>query len=306
MVKPMLAKASELPVGDDWLYEIKWDGVRCVAEIVDGQVTMTSRSAKTDWTQQFPAIMEALERLPFDVVLDGEIVTPDENGHTFGLAAGAGSRVAARLIVFDVLECFGTSTRAMPLDDRRKLLDEVISPVLAHEGPGVLEVSPTFSDGEGLAIWVAANGLEGIVAKRRSSRYIEGRRGDEWLKWKVRREQEFVVCGWTAGKNGRSGRIGGLVLGLYDDDGSLVYCGRAGMAEKHDEEMERALTQLAKPCPFPAVPKEEREATWVEPELVVQVEYQRWTDEGRLQHPVMKSIRHDKEPRDVTTATAER
>ena len=307
-IRPMLAKAGELPVGDGWLYEVKWDGVRCVAEVVDGTVSMQSRSAKTDWTQQFPAIAEALERLPFDVVLDGEIVTPDENGYTFGLAAGAGSRVAARFVVFDVLSCFGTDTMAMPLDDRRKVLD-VIAPALAAEGPGVLELSPTFTDGEALLDWVAARGLEGIVAKRRSSRYIEGRRGDEWLKVKVRREQEFVVCGWTPGKNGRAGRIGGLVLGMYAEDGTLVYCGRAGMAEKHDDEMEKLLGfapfMAAQWCPFLTVPREERDAFWVKPEVVVQVAYQRWTDEGRLQHPVMKAIRHDKEPREVTTAGKE-
>jgi len=302
--RPMLAKAGKLPVGDDWLYEVKWDGVRCVATIDGGAVTMQSRSSLTDWTQQFPGIAAALARLPFDAVLDGEIVTPDENGYTFGLAAGAGSLVPARLIVFDVLSCFGTSTKAMPLSDRRKVL-QVIAPALAAEGAGVLEVSPSFSDGETLLAWVAARGLEGIVAKRKSSRYIEGRRGDEWLKVKVRREQEFVVCGWTPGKNGRTGRIGGLVLGQYDEDGDLVYCGRAGMAEAYDGAMERALTQLAAPCPFAAFPIQEREATWVKPEVVVQVAYQRWTDEGRLQHPVMKAIREDKHPRDVTVAGRE-
>ena len=298
-VKPMLAKAGELPVGDGWLYEIKWDGVRCTATVVDGVVSMQSRSALTDWTQQFPAIAEALGRLPFDVVLDGEIVTPDESGHTFGLAAGAGSRVAARLVVFDVLSCFGSDTKAMPLTDRRKVL-EMLGPAFAAEGPGVLEISPTFTDGEALLGWVATHGLEGIVAKRKSSRYIEGRRGDEWLKVKVRREQEFVVCGWTPGKNGRAGRIGGLVLGMYDRyDGSLVYCGRAGMAEAYDAELEAALLPRSE-TPFPVVPREERDAYWVEPELVVQVAYQRWTPEGRLQHPVMKSIRRDKDARDVT------
>jgi len=308
--KPMLAKKSELPVGDDWLYEIKWDGVRCTAAVdttADGDpiVEMRSRSAKTDWRGQFPEIVRALARLPFDVVLDGEIVTPDDNGYTFGLAAGAGSRVPARFVVFDVLELFGTDTKRMPLEDRRKLLDE-ISPALAAEGPGVLEVSPTFSDGETLLAWVAQRGLEGIVAKRKSSRYFEGRRGDEWLKVKVRQEQEFVVCGWTPGKNGRAGRIGGLVLGMYDDDGALAYCGRAGMAEKYDDELERMLTEVLQPCPFPSTPKEEREAIWVTPNVVIQVAYQRWTDEGRLQHPVMKSIRHDKDARDVTLAGAER
>lgn len=310
VIAPMLAKDAkgEVPVGDGWLYEIKWDGVRCVAEVVDGKVAMTSRSAKTDWTEQFPAIAKALARLPFDVVLDGEIVTPDENGHTFGLAAGAGSKVAARLVVFDVLECFGSDTKAMPLTDRRKVLD-TLTPALAAEGPGVLEVSPTFTDGEALLGWVATHGLEGIVAKQKTSRYIEGRRGDEWLKVKVRREQEFVVCGWTPGKNGRVGRIGGLVLGMYDDNGELVYCGRAGMAEKYDAELERewlaGTGTIPQRCPFPRMPKEEREATWVVPELVIQVAYQRWTPEGRLQHPVMKSIRRDKDARDVTKEGAE-
>jgi len=289
----MLAKAGELPVGDGWLYEIKWDGVRCTATIEDGQVTMQSRSSKTEWKVQFPAIAEALAELP-NCTIDGEIVTPDEAGNTFGLAAGAGSARAACLVVFDVLEFQGIDVRPYPLEQRRALAEGLIE---GSDAP-VLQFSPSFDDGEALQAWVVDRGLEGVVAKRKGSRYIEGRRGETWIKAKVRQEQEFVVVGWTPGKNGRTGSIGGLVLGYYDGP-NLVYAGRAGQDPKLDREMEARLQNVAR-SPLAETPKDApRDVTWVVPEIVVQVAYQRWTEDERLLHPALKRVRDDKNPRDV-------
>jgi len=292
-VKPMLAKAGELPVGDGWLYEIKWDGVRCTATIVDGEVTMQSRSSKTEWKVQFPAIARALAELP-DCVIDGEIVTPDEAGNTFGLAAGAGSARAACFVVFDVLELGEVDCRPYPLEQRRGLAEAIV----AGSGDTALQFSPSFDDGEALQAWVVDRGLEGIVAKRKGSRYIEGYRGELWLKVKVRQEQEFVVVGWTPGKNGRTGRIGGLVLAYYDGP-NLVYAGRAGQDEKLDREFESRFQNVER-SPLAETPKDApRDVTWIAPEVVVQVAYQRWTEDERLLHPALKRVRDDKNPKDV-------
>jgi bifunctional non-homologous end joining protein LigD len=149
------------------------------------------------------------------------------------------------------------------------------------------------------------NRLEGIVAKRRSSPYRQNSRAGEWVKVKVRPEQEFVVVGWTPGKNGRAGRIGGLILAYYDGD-DLVYAGRAGGGDQFDRELETKLATVDE-SPLAVVPKAvPRERTWVHPDLVVQVAYQRWTEDGVLWHPVLKTIRDDKSPRQVTKEGLER
>jgi len=290
----MLAKADELPLGRGWQYEVKWDGVRCTATVSEGRVAMQSRSAKTDYAKRYPQIAAQLAQL-YDGVYDGELVTLDENGETFGLSRGS----EPALVLFDVIESEGHDQRGRPLSDRRELLEAILA---EFDELDRLVLSPVFYDGEALLEWAEQRGIEGIMAKRRSSRYREGSRTGDWVKVKVRPEQEFVVCGWTDGKGSRRGRIGGLVLGYYDDSGALVYCGRAGCRTDHDQRIARALSPRAT-APFErGVPKEERDAHWCEPELVVQVAFQRWTDDGRLWHPSFKRIRDDKEPRDVGRA----
>ena len=173
-------------------------------------------------------------------MIDGEIVTPDENGHTFGLGAGAGSTRHARLIVFDVLEALGSNCPPDAAHGSAQGAGRSAAPRVHRRSDRRLA---EFDDGKTLLDWVAEHGLEGVVAKKRGSRYLDGTRQGQWLKIKVRREQEFVVCGWTPGKNGRAGRIGGLVLGMYDDDGRLTYCGRAGMDTNFDAELEEASSE---------------------------------------------------------------
>lgn len=292
-VRPMMAKVGELPAGDGWQYEIKWDGFRCVATVKDGVVTMQSRSAKTELSDRFPNVARDLATLP-DCVIDGEVVVFDEDGFTFGIPAADGR--AGSLVAFDVLEDDGESVRHLPLRERRQILKRLL-----HDAPESLGVSPAFDDGEQLLGWCAERGLEGIVAKRTESRYAEGTRRGEWLKIKLRVEQEFVVCGWTDGKNGRTGRIGGLVLG-YWDDGVLRYAGRTGSRDDHESLLRERL--VAGDCPLTAgVPGEERGAHWVEPTEVVQVAFQRWTDDGRLWHPIFQRMRDDKDAADVVRET---
>jgi bifunctional non-homologous end joining protein LigD len=163
------------------------------------------------------------------------------------------------------------------------------------------------SDGAGLLAAVRQRGLEGVVAKRLDSRYEAGRRSAAWRKVKVRRGQEFVVGGWRAGEGNRSGTIGSLLVGYFEGD-ALVYAGRVGSGLTGNEitELERLFARSRRArCPFDPLPTrdEQRGATWVEPQLVVQVGFGEWSHDDRLRHPVYLGRRADKEPHDVIRET---
>jgi bifunctional non-homologous end joining protein LigD len=291
---PMLAKAGDLPTdGDKWLYEVKWDGYRGIATVKDGAVTIQSRSGKSDLTERFPEIVGALSTLT-DCVLDGELVAIDGNGDsTFETLHR--SNGATRYIVFDVLEVQGHGVTGMTLQGRRELLEKVV------EQGTYLAVSPAFNDGQELLDTVIERGLEGIVAKLRASRYVEGSRTEAWTRVKIRNEQEFLVAGWTPGEGARAGTIGALVLALIED-GEVVYVGKAGSGMT-DADMPLLLSRMTERAtsPLREIPKDlGRDVTWVEPVLVVQVAYQRWTEDSRLWHPSFKGIRDDKAAKDVT------
>lgn len=289
---PQLCKAEELPAGGTWSYEIKWDGQRGVATINDGQVYLQSRSGKTDLTGRYPDVVEELSTLP-NCVLDGELVVlGDELGL---LPEGCEPDPVARFIVFDVLVEGDQETTARPLSERREILELLV--------PGGCYVarSPVFTDGEKLLEFVTEHGLEGIVAKQNDSRYVEGGRGPTWLKIKIRNEQEFVVLGFTEGEGARAWAFGALVLGAHDEAGELVYCGKVGTG--WDDAKLGEIKGLMEPLVsdlhhYPGMPRDVK-ATWLRPELVVQIAFQRFTDDGLLWHPSYKYVREDKEPRDV-------
>lgn len=283
----MAAKADLMPTGPGWSYEVKWDGVRCVARIERGTVSMQSRSGKSNFVAVAPHVAEQLAQLA-DCVIDGELVELDADG----LSYGARGERPKSLVVFDVLEVAGQSVRHLPLTDRRT----IVRKLLEESGPD-LAVSPVFDDGPKLMAWAAEKGIEGIVAKRNDSRYMDGSRTGVWVKLKVRNEQEFVVAGWVEGKNGNAGKIGGLLLAVHDD-GRLVYCGRAG-ARGEDQAALRAM-RVRPTSPLDAKKPTTKDVTWVEPETVVQVQFQRWTEDGMLWHPVCKRIRDDKPASEVT------
>lgn len=304
-IAPMLCADGALPLGPGWTYEIKWDGYRAVARIVGGRVALMSRSGKTDYAEQFPQIAAELATLP-DCVLDGEIVVLDGNGGgQFSALAGAAKGVAS-FIAFDVLESTRAGSndpndlRALPLETRRNHLAELL------DGRGLLLVarSPVFHDGPTLLAYVRENGMEGIVSKRDGSRYEDGGRSGAWVKTKVRLEQEFVVVGYAAGEGRRVSTFGALYLGYYDADGVLVPCGKVGTGFD-DAELDRlaaamgALRADAPACPVGLSGPDRAAATWVKPELVVQVAFQRWTEDGSLWHPSYQGQRHDKDAADV-------
>lgn len=295
-VAPMLAKAGELPTGARWTYEIKWDGYRGIAHLDGaGNVKLQSRSAKTDYTDTYPEVVADLRNL-CECVLDGELVVLDEDGHSSFQNAGVGSYV-----VFDLLEVLGTDVRNRPLVERRELL----ATLLRDAGLRHVSMSPVFPDGEGLLEWAAERKLEGIVAKQADSRYREGSRAGEWVKIKLRCEQEFAVIGWKPGEGARAGTVGSLLLAVRDG-GRWTFVGRVGSGG--DWNQWASFTSLAKASvgvqqTFDlglAAAAELRDVTWVHPARapVVEVRFQRWTEDGRLWHPSIVGVRRDKEATD--------
>jgi bifunctional non-homologous end joining protein LigD len=299
-VAPMLAKAGDLPTGPEWLYEIKWDGFRGVATCQRGSVTLQSRSAKSDLTVAFPAIAEDLAEVLADVdcILDGELVVLDVHGNSSFQGLTGSGRMGPSYVVFDVLEWDGVDTRDWPLEARRELLHEQIE----SRPFQTVAISPAFDDGAALLAWAEDQGIEGVVAKKRQSTYREGKRLDVWTKVKLRHVQEFAVVGWLAGEGTRAGAAGSLLLAVYED-GGWQYVGRVGTGQELD--FWRTVTKLAAgdrviPADQPIPRRMAREARWVTPQLVVQVEFQRWTEDGSLWHPSVVGVRTDKQPHDCT------
>jgi bifunctional non-homologous end joining protein LigD len=293
--RPMLATAVEaVPHGDGWLFEVKWDGFRALAVVRGGDVQLVSRNGN-DLTDRFRPVARALQhavRSP-NVVLDGEVCALDDDARpSFGaLQAGTGSLV---YYAFDLLELDGSPVISHPLEDRRRLLEGVLT---ADAG---IRISATFEDGDGLLDAVGQQGLEGVVAKRRSSSYQPGRRSRDWLKVKTTGRQEFVIAGYTRGEGRRAVGFGSLVLGIHEA-GTLRWVGNVGTGFT-ESELERLLSRL-RPLerreppfdPVPRMPKVRRDSVvWVDPVLVAEVRFAEWTREGRLRAPVYVGLRDDK------------
>jgi bifunctional non-homologous end joining protein LigD len=286
------------PEGDEWLHEIKHDGYRIVARLDEGEAQLVSRNGK-DWTKEFPEVARAVHRLQAGtVVLDGEVAAVLPNGATsFQELQKRGARGAAPIayFVFDLLHLDGWDLRGVPLEARKEVLRRLL------EG-----ASDTlrFSDhvrGQGGAFFevARASGLEGVISKRADSPYREGRGGD-WRKAKCRLTQEVVIGGYTDSSDG--GSIGALLVGFHEDE-RLVYAGKvgSGLAGRLLADLEHRLeARPRKTMPFEAVPPEHRRGVhWVEPDLVAQVEFSEWTDEGRMRQPVLLGLREDREARHV-------
>jgi len=313
LVKPMLAVPGELPEEDDgWAFEMKWDGVRAVAYVDGGRVRLMSRN-DLDVTRSYPEVAGMGEQLgSVQAVLDGELVTFDERGAPdFGRLQQrmhvADVAVARRLaktvpvvyLVFDVLHLDGRPTVDLPYDERRALLDGLGLAGRSWQTP------PSF-DGPGADVLAASreNGLEGVVAKRRTARYRPGARSPDWRKVKHVRMQEVVLVGWRPGKGARAETLGALVLGVHDDAGTLRPAGSVGtgFTRRMLDDLLARLTRIERrSSPFeerlPAA--ETRDVHWVSPELVGEVQFAEWTSDGRLRHPSWRGLRPDKSASDV-------
>lgn len=308
---PMLAQIGTpgLVHGDDWALEMKWDGVRAIVDARD-ELRLISRRG-LDTTGTYPELASLAELGP--AILDGEIVAMDSRGRPsfsrlqqrMGLTdptdvAAARGKYPVQIVLFDLLEFEGRDLTSLPFRERREALE-----VVGEGGlPENVRLSPIFEGAIDSVLEASAeHGLEGVVAKRLSSRYEAGKRSGAWLKIKHERTQEVVVGGWRSGKGSRENTVGSLLLGIPDDDGGLRYAGRVGtgFSERDLAEIAKKLHRLErKTTPFGDIPRQDTvDAHWVQPKLVGEVRYGEWTDAGRLRHPVWRGWRPDKEPQEV-------
>jgi bifunctional non-homologous end joining protein LigD len=300
---PMLATlAEEVPRGEGWTSEIKWDGYRIISTLAGGDAELRTRKDQ-DYTQRFENVARALPKAlkTPDCVVDGEVCALDEDGRpSFSAMQQAGPGTPIVYYVFDLLEVDGEPLIDLPLAERRERLEQLLD-----RRNQTVRLSEAFDDGNALLEAAKQQRLEGIMAKRLDSRYLPGRRTRDWLKIKARNRQEFVIVGYTRGKGRREGTLGSLILGVYQG-GELVYAGNCGTGFT-DREIDRLLAKL-RPLerdtpPFRIVPKMPRvrkgDVVWVEPKLVAEVEFVEWTHDGHLRAPAYKGLREDKDPQDV-------
>jgi bifunctional non-homologous end joining protein LigD len=312
VIHPMLATLVDKPFdGQDWLFEIKWDGYRAITFLENGSVRLVSRN-QNDMTAAYPE----LRAIPDSVkartaILDGEIVALDEQGRpSFSLmqqrtGVGEGGRRIRRTrddipvvyYVFDLLYLDGYNLMPAPLERRKELLASIVAP------GDVIRYSDHYV-GNGKALFAAATEreLEGIVAKRRSSPYLQ-KRSSDWLKIKIVKRQECVIGGYTDPRGSRE-HFGSIVLGLYDDQGRLVPVGQAGSGfteESHAAMWKRLHALESKRSPFFGKVESITPAHFVKPELVAEIKFTEWTHEGqsggmKMRAPVFEGLRFDKKP----------
>ena len=301
---PMLATLERtVPKGDDWVYEVKWDGYRAIVYVHGGDVALVSRNGN-DLTKRFESVAKAIGkavRTP-NAVLDGEVCALDENGRaTFSAMQQGLAGTRYIFVAFDLLEVDGEPIVDEELTERRRSLTKLID-----KRQKVVQVSETFDDGEALYRAAVEQHFEGIVAKRARSPYQPGRRSRDWLKIKTHGNEEFVIGGYTKGEGRRANSFGSLLLGEYDDEGTLRYVGNVGtgFSEREIERLLRLLRPLETATPpFDPVPKPPRvrrgDIRWVEPRLVAQVEFVERTHDNRLRAPSYQGLREDKAPEEV-------
>ena len=307
-IEPMLARTGELPRGDGWAFEVKWDGVRAIGFAEGGRLRLASRLGR-DITPRYPELRELGRALGArEAVLDGEVVAFGDDGRPsfqrlqrrMHVTSEAQVRRLARsdpvaYVIFDLLFLDGHSLLALPYEERRARLRE-----LDLQGPAWQTPAHHVGDGAALLEAARAQGLEGIVAKRLDCPYTPGRRSPAWVKVKNFRSADVVIGGWLPGEGRRSGRLGALLVGFYEDR-SLRYAGRVGTGFT-ESELTRLGTLLA-PLARDDSPFEgrqpPRESRFVEPELVCRVDYGEWTQSLTLRHPAYKGLRDDVAPADV-------
>jgi bifunctional non-homologous end joining protein LigD len=323
-LRPMLAVTGAVPRDmANWALELKWDGVRALAYIERGKVRLMSRTER-DITVTYPELARlGSATLPKQLtsttpaphkqlLLDGEIVVFGEGGwpefealqprmhvSSASQAAMLAGQNPVTYLIFDVLQLDGRPLMDLAYSERRALLDG-----LELNGP-FWQTPPWFPGEDFSAVQQVsrAQGMEGVVAKRLDSRYVPGVRTDHWRKIKNTHTQEAVVAGYKPGKGNRTGQVGSLLIGVHDASG-LIYAGHVGTGF-NDETLRmlgdklRPLRRAGSPFDGPVPPEHARPAVWVEPRLVIQVAFDRWTKAGRMRAPVYKGLRDDIDPKDV-------
>ncbi|HWV72994.1 MAG TPA: DNA ligase D [Pseudosphingobacterium sp.] len=297
-IRPMLCTLVKDPMdSDEYLYEIKWDGYRIVSFVENGKVSMHSRST-LDYTAKYPLVEKALKSLKHDVIIDGEVVVFNDEGKPDfdAIQLYNGHETPIQYCVFDLLWLDGQDLREFPLFERKDLLRKLIA------GKGVFRFSESFDDGPALYQQMLESNLEGIVAKRKDSHYVEGDRGYSWLKTPTRKRQEFVIGGWAESDKVRSFKS--LLFGAYEN-GKFIWIGRSGGGYKQ-KEMPGILKKLQaieideSPFANKVLDTKGAKMHWVKPQLVANFEFATWTKTGRIRKPAtFLGFRLDKKPKQV-------
>jgi bifunctional non-homologous end joining protein LigD len=320
-VEPMKPRLVETPPkGGDWLYELKFDGIRAIAVKNGSKVTLLSRN-RNELHTRFPAIADAVKKLSIqECVIDGEIVALDEKGRSsFQLLQAhemEGRKPPICYYVFDLMQLEGRSLIKLPLTQRK----EILAKICENVGDPIRFSGEIGSDAKKLLDEVKRRGLEGIVGKQRNSVYEPGRRSGAWIKLKCLNEQEFVVGGYTPPGGSRK-YFGAILVGYYKDkkkkgDSRLLFAGKVGtgFTEKTLAVLYRKFQrELRDNCPFSDLPSKEgggwvqgitpsmmKKMHWVNPVFLAQIKFAEWTRDGKLRQPVFLGLRDDKDPREVT------
>ncbi len=310
-MRPMLATTTAHPgtppAGAGWLHEVKWDGMRVLADVREGRLTLSSRT-EIDVSVSFPELQGLRTGLP-DAHLDGEVVVFDEGRPSFAAlaermhvrdaarAAALAERVPVTLVLFDLLRLYGVDLVHRPVEERRASLERL------DLAAGPWQVPPAYDDGAALAAATLEQGLEGVVSKRLGSRYQPGRRSRDWVKVAHRTTATVVVGGWRP-QVGTRDRLAALLVGRPDGAGGLAFSGRvgSGIGAGVARDLTAALTPLARATsPFTdRLDRVDTEGTrWVEPLVCVEVRHLGHGGAGRLRQPVVLGRRADVAPDDL-------
>jgi bifunctional non-homologous end joining protein LigD len=317
-VEPMKAVlVDNLPKGENWVYELKFDGVRALALKHGKNIRLISRNAK-DFTAKFPEVVEALRDLPCkEAVLDGEIAALDEEGRSsFQLLQArelSGERPAIFYYVFDLIQLDGRDLTAVPLLKRKAM-----AKMLLARAPDTVRFSASIAaESKRVLAEMKARGLEGVIAKQKDSKYEIGRRSGAWVKFKWTTQQEFVIGGYSEPRGTRS-HFGALVVGYYDHK-KLKFAAKVGTG--FDQKLLKSLHQkfqklIRKECPFVNLPEkagrfgrgltaaEMKRCTWLDSKLVCEIRFAEWTRDGHLRQPAFLGLREDKRPEEVVREKA--
>lgn len=297
-IKPMLAKLKDAPFDSpDWIFEIKWDGYRAIAEIEKGNVNLYSRNL-ISFNTKYKPIVESLKAFAHNAVLDGEIVVLNADGtSSFQMLQQYDEKPSPDLCycVFDILYLDGQDLRDLPLLERKSILKDVLTDL-----PNIRYSDHVEQDGIQFFELAKKNKLEGIMAKRADSAYRLGARSDQWIKLKIIKAQEAIICGFTAPRNSRKD-FGALILGAYEK-GRLVYIGHTGggfTTALLSSTLKRMEPLIQEESPFDVKIKTNEKVTWIKPKLVCEIAFSEWTADGHMRQPIFQGMRIDKKAREV-------
>ena len=299
-IKPMLATlVGEAFNSADWIFEIKWDGYRAIAECNYNKINLYSRN-NLSFNDTFSTISESLKTIGLNAVLDGEVVVLNNNGKSeFSLIQNYKRTGKGNIVyyVFDILYYNGHDLTGLPLLERKEILKKIIpenNPLIKFNGHIPEKGKKFFEQAKKL-------GIEGIIGKKANSVYRTGTRSKDWVKVKILKEQEAVIAGYTEPRGGRK-NLGALVLGVYNEQGDLEYLGHTGGGFNEaslQETYGKLKTLQTKNSPFSEVPKTNMPVHWVKPILVCEVKFQEWTEDAHMRQPIFLGLREDKNAKEV-------